>query len=74
MGLLRLQLNNVIITGTLNITGTITASNSKLFYRAGKLAANATVSTSKGKLGFSSYRAAASVYVVTPNTAFGNTN
>ena len=66
--------DNVIITGNLNITGTITASNSNPFYIAAEVAANGTVSTSKGKNGFSSYRASAGVYVITPNTSLGNEN
>ena len=64
--------DNVIITGDLSITGTITASNSNPFYIAGQVAADGTVSTSKGQIGFRLYRSAAGVYVVAPNINFGN--
>ena len=65
--------DNVIITGNLTTTGTITASNSNPFYLAGRVASNGSSLGSKGKICFSASRSSVGVYVVTPNTAVGNT-
>ena len=66
---------NVVINGSLVITGSINGNNSNPFYIAGKVAANGTVLNSiKGRVGFSCSRSSTGSYVITPDTAFGNTN
>ena len=44
------------------------------FYIAGKVSTTGGVLSSKGRIGFTSYKSSAGVYVITPNTAFGDTN
>ena len=65
---------NVVLNGSLVVNGTITAYNSNPFWIAGKVAANGTLITSKGRYGFSCSKSATGAYLITPDTAFGNTN
>ena len=66
--------DDVILTGNLNITGNITASNSNPFYIGGKVSGGGSIISSKGKIGFSVVKSSIGVFVITPTIAFGNTN
>ena len=62
------------VGGNLPVTGTTTASNSNPFYIAGRVATNGSALGSKGRINFSSTGTTVGVYIITPDTAFGNTN
>ena len=66
--------DDVLITGNLNITGNITASNSNPFYIGGKVSGGGAIISNKGKTTFTVVRSSIGVFVITPTISFGNTN
>ena len=65
--------DDVILTGNLNITGNITASNSNPFYIGGKVSGGGTI-ISSSKTTFTVLKTSIGVFIITPSIAFGSTN
>ena len=65
---------NVLITGNLNITGNVIASNLNPFDIGGKVSGGGAIISNKGRITFTVVRTSTGVFVITPTIGFGNTN